>query len=171
MQNNLALGLHLQPLLYHKQNMQPNPLGERDKPEVTSEQLKITQTKKTEKIKSNKSCIHLLHWHFKYHFPVNWWDLFASGRTEVLPTHAVSHMNIHHRKVINDQHVACLKSHQKESGSPNTRNPLWACPLKLKIWLHSKGEDERRQSSGRRQSQGTTNDMAFQLPSKSPATE
>lgn len=40
MLNNFALGLHIQPLFYHKQNMQPNPLGERDMPEVISEQFK-----------------------------------------------------------------------------------------------------------------------------------
>lgn len=137
MQNILALGLHIQPLFYHKQNAQPSPLRERDMPEVTSQLLEINKTEK--KKKSSKRGIHLRLWHFQYYFPVNWWDLFASGRTELLPTHTVSHMDIHHRKVINDQHAACLKSHQKESGSPNTRNPLWACPVKLKIWLHSKG--------------------------------
>lgn len=150
MQNNLALGLHIQPLFYHKQNMQHNPLGERDMPEVTYKKLKITKTKKTKKRKkSNKSSIHFHHWHFQNDFALNQEDMFTSGLTELLPAHTICHMNIHQRKVINDQHAACLKSHQKESGSPNTRNPVWACPLQLKIWLHSEGEDERRQSWGK----------------------
>lgn len=40
MQNNSALGLHIQPVVYHKQNMQLNPQGDMDMSLVISEWLK-----------------------------------------------------------------------------------------------------------------------------------
>lgn len=61
-----------------------------------------------------------------------------------IPTHTIKHTNTHrlrHSEVINGRCPLCLKSHWRDSGSPNTRNSSRGRPVKSNILLHSSRED------------------------------
>lgn len=73
-------------------------------------------------------------------------------------THTRKHMNTHglrHSEVINDCCPLCLKSHWRDSGSPNTRNSSRGRPVKSNILLHTSREDGGRKSKAGGKGGGT----------------